>query len=321
VNLYGYIDEYLQHLRLVKGCTNETCRTYRTRLHDYHRWLVSSVASDPQLCHLSRPILTQYLHHLAGSRRLRPRTIRVHFSALRDLGRFLVGLEVLSESPAEGMKTPRLDAAYRALVTNEEAAALLGATHRLSDPYRSALARALLSVLIYGALRRAECLDLKVADVDLALGSVVVRQGKGLKSRTVYLCQDAQAALQEWMAVRPERCHHDWLWAYDIGRRVHYHALRSLLGEVKAVAGLADHLNIQPHSLRHNCATRLLENGYDLKSVSVHLGHSKVATTEIYIHGNEHRVRGLVGYQSFAPVQPCPRGSRKAGLLRKAGRR
>jgi len=195
---------------------------------------------------------------------------------------------------------PKKDAAKRLLVTDEEVNQLLQACERQKDPRIVALSRALVSVLVYTGLRREELLTLHVSDVQFDDKSILVRSGKGGKSRTVYPHPDCLTALREWIALRPKDCKHTFLWARDSSRRIYDEGCMSILETVKAIAGLADHVNIKPHSLRHNYATRLLKNGADLRSIQSALGHAQLTTTAIYLHLTEQQARGTAGFASVA---------------------
>ena len=111
----------------------------------------------------------------------------------------------LTENPAAKITLPKLDAATRLVVTDAEVSALLDACERQRTVRQIALCRAVLSSMIYGGLRRGEVYSLRVWDVNLLEKSLLVRNGKGGKSRKIYVCADAVNALREWLAVRGKR--------------------------------------------------------------------------------------------------------------------
>lgn len=152
--------------------------------------------------------------------------------------------------------------------------------------------RAIVSVLVYGALRRQECLDLRVGDIGLDKACIIVKQGKGQKGRTVYPHAECMNALRDWLAMRP-KVDHDYLFPYDKKRRVEKQGIARIIEDVKSIAGLGDHHNIKPHSLRHNCATRLLRAGADMRTIQSFLGHSHLSTTAIYLHTDEQQLRNI----------------------------
>ncbi len=292
MTLHDCIADYLRFLRYEQGAAPTTIKAYQARLHNFQNWLTENGYPNATLDAFNVPTLRRFLYHLGG-KGLRPRTIRGFFNPIRSLGAFLVANEALTENPAVKVGLPKKDAALRETVSEEEIRQLLDACERRRNPQQIALARALFSVLIFAGVRRSECLDLKLDDVNLSDGSLLVRNGKGNKSRRVFLCADACSALREWLVLRPKDCTHSYIFAFDRNRRIHHDGLRTLLEEIKAIAGLAGHENIKPHSLRHAAATRLLRNGADIRSIQSFLGHTNLQTTAVYLHSDEERQRDI----------------------------
>jgi site-specific recombinase XerD len=286
------IQDYLRHIAQERGLARKTVKGYQAWLHNLHGWMQANGCPEPYLTDFNLPTLKRYYYHMAG-KGYRPRTLWSVLHPLRGLGAFLVANGALAENPAMQVVLPKKDAAVRLVTTDAEIALLLDACERQRTPKQIALSRAILAVFVYCGLRRQECLDLKVGDVTLAEKSLPVRSGKGGKSRRVFLCTPALDALAEWLAVRQKDTNHDWLWAYDRSRRLHDNGLRALMETLKANAGLRDHANICPHSLRHACATRLLRNGANLKDIQTWLGHSQLTTTAQYLHSNEEQLRNV----------------------------
>lgn len=317
--LRDIIEDYHDHIKVEVGLTPRTCECYRVWLRHYSRWLTHNGQEAPMLEDFNVANLRKFLYYLVSTKH-RPRTIRAAFFPLRGLGKYLVEQGALEDNPALVIKLPKLDAAQRDLVTDDEVRALLAACERQASPRRVALSRAMVSVLVYAGLRRQECLDLRVGDANFAEKSLLVRQGKGQKARTVYPHPECLLAIRDWLALRPRNCKHDWLFALDTNRRIAHGGLTHMLRELKAIAGLADHDNIQPHSLRHNCATRLLKAGADMRSIQAFLGHSLLTTTSIYLHTDEHQLRKI---SSLGGLEPKPNvvEPEKHDALQVAGRR
>jgi len=147
---------------------------------------------------------------------------------------------------------------------------------------------------------------LKLSDADLTGGWLLVRCGKGSKSRKVPLCAEVKDALAAWLAIRPQETAHDYLFTVDRKRRLFFEGLRSVVEEVKHIAGLADRKHLTPHSLRHACASRLMRNGASLLDVMTWLGHAQISTTQRYLHTNEQQLQSaapLAALASNAPEQ------------------
>ena len=265
---------------------------YQSKLRHFHRWLTENGYPAPSTDCLTLTLLRRFQYYLSG-KGLRPRTIRTYFDPLDGLCQFLIQNGAMTENPVKSLTLPKKDAAKRETVSNDEVNGLLEACSRYRVPKVAALNSAVLHLLVYSGLRRSELCDLHLSDIDLQAKSVLVRCGKGNKSRTVYLPQNAVNAVREYLPFRPKDCAHPYLFAVDRGRRLWHNGLHTLMEDVKATAGYTGRENIKPHSLRHWRATDLMRAGADLKSVSAFLGHNQLSTTSIYLHTSEEQCRTI----------------------------
>lgn len=203
--------------------------------------------------------------------------------------------------PTASIRIPRGRRRLPRVLTQTEARALLDA---VAGP--SALAvrsRAMLELLYATGARASELLGLSVHDLDLERGLVRIRAGKGGGDRTVPMGRPAADATQRWLWARAS-----WLelsGAKDTGalfcgasgRRLCCRSLQGVVREAAKAAGLTG--PITPHSLRHACATHLLEGGADLRVIQEHLGHATLQSTELYVHVSAERLRS-----SFKSAHP-----------------
>ena len=302
--LSDLVDDYLGYCRVERGYALTTQKSYGSHLRQYLTYLAQNGAPTPTLGDFSLPLLRRY-QYAAAAKGLRPRSLRAKLIPLRSFGAWIKDNGLLPDNPATGIKIPKLDAANRPTVSDEEAVALLIGAERLPNKRRSAMAKAVVSVLLYTALRRAELVALRLGDVDFKEGSINVRSGKGEKQRTVWPTHETFVALREWLLLRP-KAKEDWLWATDVSRPMHFNGLRALVEEVKTVAGLASHDNIKPHAMRRGCATRLMNQGADIRSIQGFLGHSDLATTAVYLASDQQRLKQLSQFGSLSPGQAEP---------------
>lgn len=327
MKLTDCITDYLNHIRYERGLSKITCLHYQCWLRHFSDWLAESGYPTPNLEDVfTLPVLRRYQYHKAREG-ARPRTVHSAFHSLRGLGEFLVANAVLTENPAKQLTLPKKDAARRLLVTDADVVALLDACERLRTPRQMALSRAILSVLCYGGLRREEVCNLRIDDVNLSDKSLLVRSGKGGKSRKVFVCKEAVNALREWLAVREKDCQADWLFMFDRKRRIHHDGIATLLETVKAIAGLRDNEAVKPHSLRHWCATNLVRNGANLRDVQQFLGHADLQTTARYLHSSEEQLRDISeltalrsrpNAQEVDNIIRLPQGERERRRLRRS---
>ena len=298
MQLTNYINDYLRFILHERGLSRNTHICYQSKLRHLNNWLIANGFPEPTADCLTVSLLRRFLYYLAG-KSLRPRTIRTYFDPIDGLCQFLIENKVIAENPVKALTMPKKDAAKRETVSNEEIAGLLEACGRYRVAKQAALNSAVLHVFIFGGLRRSELCDLHLEDFDLQEKSLLVRCGKGSKSRTVYLPQNAVNAIREYLPFRPKDCTHPYLFACDKNRRLWHRSLHTLIEDVKATAGYTGRENIKPHSLRHWRATDLMRAGADLKSVSAFLGHTQLQTTSIYLHTSEEQCRSIAGLSTL----------------------
>lgn len=295
------VEDYGKHARYELGHTTSTYHSYVSWQRNFAQWLEEQGLPDPPVAQITGNLIRRYSYSLSG-RKLRPRTIRGALHALRAVFHYLTEQGVIPANPALEVRLPKKDAAIRLLVTDDDLIKLLDAAKRQRSDFRCLRDQAILSVLIFCGLRRQELLDLTVQNINLNDQSLLVQQGKGQKSRTIYLCEEVLAALREWLGFREcKQYSHDWLFTTETRQRLGENSLAHILEEVKAIAGLRGDPRIKPHSIRHAAATRLLRNGADLRSIQAWLGHSELQTTSIYLHTDEQQVRKIAPLAGFFP--------------------
>ena len=283
-----WVADYLDELRVVRRASPHTLDATARDLRRLQAMLEG--VGHCQSVHIRRWIAA--LHHDGHQ----AASLQRYLSSARGFFRFVVGRGGLAHNPTTGVRAPR----HRRKLPMGVAADALG--QALDQPAVSVVERrdrALLEVLYSSGMRLAEVHGLNLSQV--AHGQTELRiVGKGDKERMVWLGGKARAAVDAWLAVRPQ-----WLratdpgalWLNPRGRRLS----RSGIGlAVKAFAqrtGLEG--RVHPHRLRHAFATHLLEESGDLRAVQELLGHAQLATTQIYTHVDFKRLASV--YDSAHP--------------------
>jgi integrase/recombinase XerD len=158
--------------------------------------------------------------------------------------------------------------------------------------------RAMLEVFYAGALRVSEMVAVKLEDLKLDLGYLLVR-GKGDKERIVPLGKSAQEMVAEFMKhSRPVLMGERTSPLLFLGRGAHKLTRQRVWQMVRAASSTMGR-NASPHMLRHSCATHMVENGADLRTVQTILGHSDISTTQVYTHLALDRLKSV--YQKHHP--------------------
>jgi integrase/recombinase XerD len=300
------IEDYAAYSRGELGHSQNTVYTYRSRQRLFLAWLAKNETPDREVEKVTAYHIRRYSYFLS-SRGQRPRSIRGALNSIRSLYAYLVQMGAVESNPGLEVRLPKKDAARRRLVSDEELMRLLKACEQQRKEFRVVRDKALLAVLIFCGLRRQELLDLTVQCLSLEKKVILVEQGKGGKSRTIYLCEECVGPLRDWMALRSSlKVKNDWLFVNESRKHMGATTLMNILEDIKGIAGFKGDPRIKPHSIRHAAATRLMRNGADIKSIQVWLGHSSLNTTAIYLHTDEEHVRMIAEKSGFGPPRIEP---------------
>ena len=306
-------EAWARHLSLQRGLSGHTVRAYLGDLADLLTFLgVGDDAGEPvapALASLDLADLRAWLAQMSASGGSRA-TIARRSAAARTFSAWAHHGGLLAADVAARLRSPRADGRLPAVLTEEQARALLAAAARRAEeaalPAEGAskeggqgAARAvalrdvaLLELLYATGVRVSELCGLDVADLDRSRRTMRVL-GKGDKERTVPYGAPASRALEDWLAVRGRialRAAGGALFVGARGRRLDPRAVRDVVHRAAALAGVPD---LGPHGLRHSAATHVLNGGADLRSVQELLGHSSLATTQRYTHVSAERLRAV----------------------------
>ncbi|WP_234031304.1 site-specific tyrosine recombinase XerD [Mycetocola zhujimingii] len=275
------LDQYLRHVSIERGLSANTVAAYRRDLTMYVEWLASR--SVPGIAGVERDHVTEFLRDL-GTREDSPLTAsslaRV-LSSVRGMHRFLLDEGAVEADVAHEVKPPKLPSRLPKALTVDQVTALLDAAS--GDDPQSLRDRALLEFLYATGARVSEVVSLNVDDV---FDEDIVRlTGKGNKERIVPVGSYARTALDSYLVrARPvfsvRGVATPALFLGLRGQRVSRQNAWLIIRAAAERAGLAAH--VSPHTLRHSFATHLLQGGADVRVVQELLGHSSVATTQIY---------------------------------------
>ena len=294
------IETFLELMSAERGAAQNTLDSYRRDLED----AASFCAAESVQLPLATPdMIRAYLDDIS-TRGFAATSQARRLSALRQFFRFLYTENFRGDDPTSTLDTPRKDRALPKIMSEADVAKLLAraeaetkeeegpATARL----RSLRLHALLEILYATGLRVSELVGLPVS-VARQDSRVLVVRGKGSKDRMVPLSAKARDAMAEYLAARdalPQVADSPWLFpaiseSGFLARQVFARELKGLAARASLKASA-----ISPHVLRHAFASHLLQNGADLRAVQQLLGHSDIATTQIYTHVMEEQLHRLV---------------------------
>lgn len=286
-SLSEHIENFLSYIAKERRFSECTVRTYRESLAKF----LQSFSSEPDLRDFTQESIRAFIWKMRKKERLQISSIDLHLASLKSFGHYLVRSHLVERNPAETV--PMLKRPKRLVSFLSQKDLAESNFPDISRPTLPMVRARVLLELIYGSgLRISECQNLTWLRLDFSNRSVRVF-GKGKKERIVPLTHDAVRWFEEYKSKLKEDGRlptaaspvflNETGNAHDVRtlRRDIHGLLRSLGWEGKA----------SPHILRHSFATHLLENGADLMSVKEMLGHSSLATTQIYTHVTAERLK------------------------------
>jgi len=284
------IDAFLTSLSVERRLSPRTVTAYASDLAAYCRW-TQRASVDP--LRPDRRELRRYLAEMTSAGYSRRTTAR-RLSSLRSFLGFLERRGVTGDDPSASLRAPRQPRRLPKVIEGPTLDALLDAP----QPESATGLRdgAILELLYATGLRVAELSALDIGDVDLTQG-LVKATGKGDKQRIVPLHRIAVGRVRVWLSAgRPSMTgagSGDALFLNRSGMRMQPGAVRRMMTRYLRLIGAATSLS--PHAIRHTFATRLLENGADLRTVQELLGHVALSTTQIYTHVSVRRLQDVHG--------------------------
>ena len=285
--LHPLAERYLSRLRVEGGLSVNTIEAYRRDLNKFHSYLYRTGVLP--IGPLMSETLRGFLRSMREARLSRASSLRC-LSAIRGWLQFLMRERMIEENPTIGLAPISRDVRLPKTLSRHDVTALLdlGAIPTPED-LRD---RAMLELLYATGLRVSELVMAELALVNLDVGYLRVT-GKGAKQRLVPVGERARQLLQQYLEeARPEllkRRVSRYVFVSRRGGPLTRQAFWKLLRRRAQRAGIRQ--VISPHMLRHSFATHLLEGGADLRSVQVMLGHTNIATTQIYTHIERGRLK------------------------------
>jgi len=290
--------DFFDYLKIEKGLAPLTIAAYKTDISQFCAFLTSKklLPTSARADNLGNFIQLLFANGIDG------RSVGRKLSALRHLYRYLLLDKVIDADPTLNIDSPKQWKVLPKALARDEIKTMLSTTQPTSKSreveaigFRD---RAMLEVFYAGALRVSEIIGIKLQDLKLESGYILVR-GKGDKERIVPLGKSAQDALTVYIAkprvVLAAGSNSPLLF---LGRRARQ-LTRQRVWQIVRHASAQMGRSASPHMLRHSCATHMVENGADLRTVQTILGHADISTTQVYTHLALDRLKNV--YQNHHP--------------------
>jgi len=283
------LESFLAVLRVEQNLAKNTVESYRRDLLLFSAFVENQ--RKLKLTEIGEADLRQFLSH-EFDRGQKGRSIARRVTTLRMFYRHLLKENILTKDPTQNIELPKLSRSLPHFLSPAEIDSLLNQPE-LKNP-RGMRDRAMLELLYATGLRVSELVTLKISDLHLERGYLRV-MGKGSKERLIPVGRSALSFIQNYLeSGRPKlgaKRLSEALFLSTRGRAMSRQQFFLLLKAYAKAAGIKK--EISPHKLRHSFATHLLNNGADLRSVQAMLGHSDLATTQIYTHVTGERLKQI----------------------------
>lgn len=271
MELFKAIEQFLTHLHLSKGASEHTLRGYRIDLTQFLEFVRKE--------EVTKRTVRKFLSHL-HDKRASSRTILRKLSALRSFYKHAIRVKWVSENPLEEIDSPKKEKRLPISISYEQVE-LLFAQPDLSS-HLGVRDRAIMELFYSSGLRLSELAQLNRHDFD-AKQLILNVYGKGKKQRQAPITNTAADWIHRYLA-HPEREEKDpeAIFLNRHGKRLTTRSIDRNFAAYLKRSGLSE--KVTPHTIRHTIATHWLENGMDLKTIQMLLGHTSLATTTIYTH-------------------------------------
>lgn len=289
------LDEFINYLSVERGLSKNTITSYKTDLVSFLNYLESKGFNN--LEKIKRDHITSYLLHLKD-KGLSGNSVSRALVAIKMFYRFLMQEHFIKDNVAGILESPKLIRPLPNVLNLSEVEKLLAAP----DPrdWLGIRDKAALELLYATGMRVSEMVDLPTSTINLDMGFIKCK-GKGDKERIVPIGSHAKSSISRYLEkTRPlllKNRSDNHLFLTRLGKRVSRQSFWKMIKKYAKKARIKK--EITPHTLRHSFATHLLEHGADLRVVQEMLGHSDIATTQVYTHINKERLKSI--HRQFHP--------------------
>ncbi len=287
-----YIDRYIDYLRYDCKRSKNTCDNYRYDLLKYACFLNKKKVL---ITSVDETFLKDYFNYLYEE--ISPRSMARNMTAIRNFYKFLMLEKVVARNPSESLDLPKIRSSLPNVLSVQEVDLLLDIPLNNLFDYRN---KAMLELMYASGLRVGELITLTTRDIDFT-NKYVRCFGKGSKERIIpvndYALKYVKLYLERrnlFLKGKPT----DILFLNNHGEAMTRQGFLFNMKNIAKEKGITK--NITPHMLRHSFATHMLNNGADLRSIQLLLGHEDIVTTKIYTHVSQEKI--IKDYYKYHPL-------------------
>lgn len=292
----SYIKNFQSYLKIERGLSKNSIDSYLLDIEKLQRFLTEKAITVSPLT-IQEETLQEFIYE--SSKTINPKSQARLISGLKSFFNYLVFEDYRNDNPLELIETPRLGRKLPDTLNISDIDNLIAAIDLSSaEGERN---RAILETLYGCGLRVSELVALKISDLFFNEGFIKVT-GKGDKQRFVPISDLTKKYIEIYRNevrchLNIQKGHEDTLFLNRRGKQLTRAMIFTIIKNLALQIDL--NKNISPHTFRHSFATHLLENGADLRSIQLMLGHESITTTEIYMHVDRKHLNQVM--QTFHP--------------------
>jgi integrase/recombinase XerD len=292
----SYIKSFESYMKIERGLSKNSIENYILDVEKLHLFLLENNLNDSPI-NISEETVQQFIYTIA--KKVNPRSQARTISGLKSFFSYLIFEDYRQNNPMDLIETPRLGRKLPDTLSIKDIDLLIAAIDLSTN--EGERNRAMLETLYGCGLRVSELVTLKISDLFFDEGFIKVT-GKGNKQRFIPISNVTQKFITIYknnirIHTPIQKGHEDTLFLNRRGKQL----TRAMIFTIIKNLALAIDLKktISPHTFRHSFATHLLENGADLRSIQLMLGHESITTTEIYMHLDRKHLNQIM--QTYHP--------------------
>ena len=279
------LERFLEYIAVEKRYSPNTLISYRKDLEDFSLFLLETEAHQ-DLVKVDKKIIRNFMVYL-GEKKIAKRSINRKLSSLRSFYLFLLKVGEIKTSPLENIQSLKFFAEKQIPFSEEEMA---DQQREVNRPAKKSLLKELIVETLYQTgIRRAELVNLLLENVDFSKSEIKVI-GKGNKARVIPISKKLSTLMAEYLLIRkPLEAYTEYFFINAKGKKLNDKFVYSTVNTYLSL--VTSKKKKSPHILRHSFATHVLECGAEISKVKMIMGHSSLASTQVYTSANIEQLK------------------------------
>ena len=282
------LERFLEYIAVEKRYSPNTLISYRKDLEDFSLFLLETEAHQ-DLVKVDKKIIRNFMVYL-GEKKIAKRSINRKLSSLRSFYLFLLKVGEIKTSPLENIQSLKFYAEKQIPFSEEEMA---DQQREVNRPAKKSLLKELIVETLYQTgIRRAELVNLLLENVDFSKSEIKVI-GKGNKARVIPISKKLSTLMAEYLLIRkPLEAYTEYFFINAKGKKLNDKFVYSTVNTYLSL--VTSKKKKSPHILRHSFATHVLKYGAEISKVKMIMGHSSLASTQVYTSANKEQLKKVV---------------------------